>query len=123
RTMQFGTIAKIQISSGLAGTAIAIFMAVRGYGYWALVLRPIASSLCIAIGAWIACRWRPGFPLFDNEVKSMVRFGSHVVGFSVTYSVARALDRIGLGLFYPPDEVGYYQNAITLYDSSIFSVL
>src|SRR5215470_18614505 len=32
RTMQFGTIAKIQLSSGLAGTVIAIFMAARGYG-------------------------------------------------------------------------------------------
>jgi O-antigen/teichoic acid export membrane protein len=33
------------------------------------------------------------------------------------------VDRIGLGLFYRPDEVGYYQNAITLYDNSIFSAL
>src|SRR5258706_6681525 len=123
RTMQFGTIAKIQISSTLVGIAIAIFLAVCGYGYWALVLRPITSSLCIAIGAWLACRWRPSFPLFDNEVKSMVRFGLHVVGLSVTYSVARAVDRIGLGLFYRPEEVGYYQNAITLYDNSIFSTL
>src|SRR6266481_446522 len=123
RTMQFGTIAKIQISSTLVGIAIAIFLAVCGYGYWALVLRPITNSLCIAIGAWLACRWRPSFPLFDNEVKSMVRFGLHVVGFSVTYTLSRAVDRIGLGLFYRPEEVGYYQNAITLYENSIFSVL
>ena len=123
RTMQFGTIAKIQISSTLAGTAIAIFLAFCGYGYWALVLRPITSSFCIAIGAWLTCRWRPSFPLFDNEVKSMVRFGLHVVGFSVTYTLARAVDRIGLGLFYRPEEVGYYQNAITLYENSLFSVL
>ena len=123
RTMQFGTIARIQISSTLVGTVIAIYMAACDYGYWALVARPIASSLCIAIGAWLACRWRPSFPLFDNEVKSMVRFGLHVVGFSVTYSVARALDRLALGLFYQPDKVGYYQTAITLYDNSIFSAL
>jgi O-antigen/teichoic acid export membrane protein len=123
RTMQFGTIAKIQIASSFVGTAVSIFMAVCGYGYWALVLRPITSSLCIAAGAWLACGWRPGFPLFDDEVKSMVRFGLHVVGFSVTYTVARAADRIGLGLFYRPEEVGYYQNAITLYENSIFSVL
>src|SRR5215470_1124022 len=114
RTMQFARIAKIQILSTLIGIALAIFVAICGYGYWALVLRPIASSLCIAIGAWLACRWRPGFPVLDEEVKSMVRFGLHVVGFSLTYTVARALDRIGLGLFYRPDEVGYYQNAITL---------
>src|SRR6516165_9094025 len=53
----------------------------------------------------------------------MVRFGLHVVGFSVMYGVARSADRIALGLFYRPDEVGYYQNAITLYDNSIFSTL
>ena len=50
----------------------------------------------------------------------MVRFGLHVVGFSVTYTVAKAVDRIALGLFYRPDQVGYYQNAITLYENSIF---
>ncbi|HLK83022.1 MAG TPA: lipopolysaccharide biosynthesis protein [Xanthobacteraceae bacterium] len=123
RTMQFGAIAKIQLLGTLAGIATAIIMAVCDYGYWALVLRPITNSFCIAIGAWLACRWRPGFPLFDGEVKSMIRFGLHVVGFSVTYTLARAVDRIGLGLFYRPDEVGYYQNAITLYENSIFSAL
>jgi len=121
--MQFGRIAKIQILSTLAGIVIAIFLAMCGYGYWALVVRPIANSLLVAIGAWLVCQWRPGVAVFDNEVKSMVRFGLHVVGFSVTYSVARAVDRIGLGLFYPPGEVGYYQNAITLYDNSIFATL
>jgi PST family polysaccharide transporter len=123
RTMQFSKIAKIQIISTFLGAATAILAALCGYGYWALVLRPIASSLCIAIGAWTVCRWRPGFPVLDSEVKSMISFGLHVVGFSVTYSVSRAVDRIGLGLFYRPDEVGYYQNAMTLYDNSIFSAL
>jgi O-antigen/teichoic acid export membrane protein len=123
RTMQFGRVAKIQVLGTLAGIAIAVVIAICGYGYWALVLRPITNSFCVAFGAWLACRWRPGFPVFDNEVKSMVRFGLHVVGFSVTYSLAKAVDRIALGLFYRPDQVGYYQNAITLYENSIFSVL
>ena len=99
--MQFGRIAKIQILGTLAGIAVAISIAICGYGYWALVLRPIASSLCVAIGAWLVCRWRPGFPVLDNEVKSMVRFGLHVVGFSVTYSVAKAVDRYLAGLVLP----------------------
>src|SRR5262245_9805990 len=123
RTMQFARIARIQIVSTLAGIAVGISAAICGYDYWALVLRPIAASLCMAVGAWLACEWRPGLPVLDDDVKSMVRFGLHVVGFSVTYSVARAVDRIALGLFYRPDEVGYYQNAITLYDNSIFSAL
>jgi uncharacterized membrane protein len=49
--MQFTKIAKIQIVSTLIRVAIAIVMAICGFGYWALVIRPIASSLCVAIGA------------------------------------------------------------------------
>lgn len=123
RTMQFGRIARIQLLGSLAGIATAIVIAVRGYGYWALVARPIANALSVVVGAWLACRWRPGLPVFDAEVKSMVRFGLHVVGFSVTYTIARAVDRLALGLFYRPEQVGYYQNAITLYESSIFQAL
>jgi PST family polysaccharide transporter len=123
RAMRFGTIGKIQLLGTLTGIAIAVIFAVGGYGYWALVLRPIANSLCVALGAWFACRWRPGFPALDHEVKSMVRFGLHVVGFSVTYTLGRTVDRMALGLFYRPDQVGYYQNATTLYENSIFSAL
>src|SRR5215469_6189705 len=57
RTMQFGMIAKIQFLSGLLGTVIAIFVAIGGYGYWALVLRPILSALGIVIGALVVCPW------------------------------------------------------------------
>jgi O-antigen/teichoic acid export membrane protein len=123
RTMQFGKIAKIQIISTLLGTIIAVLIAANGYGYWALVLRPIVTTLGVAIGAWFLCGWRPGFPVVDGEVKSMIRFGLHVVSFSVVYTLGRAIDRVALGLFYRPGDVGYYQNATTLYDNSIFSVL
>jgi PST family polysaccharide transporter len=123
RTLQFGTLARIQIAGTLVGTVIAIVAAVGGYGYWALVLRPIASALYVFFGAWLACCWRPGLPVLDHQAKSMVRFGLHVAGFSVTYNLARAADRIGLGLFYRPDIVGFYQNATTLYENSISSAL
>lgn len=123
RTMRFGTVARIQVSSTFAGVAIAIVMALCGYGYWALVLRPITSAVWLACGAWLFCRWRPGFPVVDAEVRSMVRFGLNVVSFSATYSLARAVDRIGLSLLYRPAVVGYYQNATTLYENSILSVL
>jgi len=123
RTMQFGAIAKLQLLGTLTGITIAVFAAICGYGYWALVLRPIANALIVACGSWIVCRWRPGFPVYDNDVKSMVRFGLHVVGFAVTYNLAKAVDRIALGLFYRPDQVGYYQNATNLYEYSILMAL
>lgn len=123
RTMQFGVIAKIQILSALAGLVFAILIAMSGYGYWALVLRPIVSAGCIAAGAWLACRWRPGLPVFDAEVKSMVGFGMHVLGGSIPFSMTNVADRIALGLFYPLREVGFYQNAQNMYDNALMAPL
>jgi PST family polysaccharide transporter len=119
RTMQFVAIAKIQIVSALAGFAVAILIAISGCGYWALVLRPIVSAVCMTAGAWLTCRWRPGLPVFEPEVKSMLRFGTHVLGFSITHAMAWVADRIILGLFYPPHEVGLYQNALNIYDNAL----
>jgi O-antigen/teichoic acid export membrane protein len=123
RTMQFGAIARIQVLGTLVGVVVALALACFGYGYWALVFRPIANALSVVAGAWLACPWRPGRPVLDDEVKSMVSFGLHVIGFSVAFSVAKSVDRIGLGLFYLPEEVGYYQNATALYEYSIFIAL
>jgi len=123
RTMQFGRIASIQLMGTLVGNLTAIALAVDGFGYWALVVRPIANALWVAVGAWRGCPWRPGTPVIDAEVKSMTRFGLHVMGFSITYSVSKAVDRILLALFYSPAQVGYYQNATTLYENSIFMAL
>jgi O-antigen/teichoic acid export membrane protein len=123
RTMQFGVIAKIQILSAIAGLVSAILIAISGYGYWALVLRPIVSAGCIAAGAWLACRWRPGRPVLDAEVKSMVGFGLHVLGGSIPFSMTNVADRIALGLFYPLRDVGFYQNAQNMYDNALMAPL
>jgi O-antigen/teichoic acid export membrane protein len=121
RTMKFGVIARIQFLGGIVGLVLAIVIARSGYGYWSLVLRPIASAACIAAGAWLACGWRPGRPVFDAEVRSMVQFGMHVLGFSITYSMMRVADRIALGLVYSPRDVGYYQNAQNMYENAFLA--
>jgi len=119
RTMQFVTIARIQLLSALAGLTVAILIAISGYGYWALVMRPVVSAVCVAAETLLVCGWRPGFPVFDSEVKSMLRFGMHVLGFSLIHSVTSIADRIALSLFYTPNVVGLYQNALNISDNAV----
>lgn len=118
RTMQFVVIAKIQFLSALAGLVVAILIAKEGWGYWALVFRPVVSAAGIAAGAWLACSWRPARPVFDAEVKSMVHFGMNVLSFSMIASMMRVADRLALGLVYGPRDVGYFQNAQNMYENA-----
>ena len=73
RGMLFVQITYIEILATLGSAVTGIFLAWYGWGYWALVARPIALGLLLAIGAWIVCGWRPGLPAIRSGVRSLRR--------------------------------------------------
>jgi len=51
----------------------------------------------------------------------MLRFGMHVLSFSIISSVTWSMDRIALGLFYLPSVVGLYQNALNMFENALLA--
>jgi PST family polysaccharide transporter len=125
RAMQFRRIAFIEISANVVSSIVAIAMAFTGWGYWALVAKPVLTAALSAAGAWASCPWLPGRPRFTAELREMVRFGMGVTGFTMTDYLAKTADRISLGYFYGAGQLGYFQNAFLLYDNllSLFTQL
>ena len=113
----FRELAMIDIWANLLSASGAIVMAFFGWGYWALVIRPVALNLFTAVGAWMACGWRPGRPVVTGGVRQMVKFGLHLSGFSVTDFVGKNSDRIAVGKGLGARALGYYQNAMFVYDN------
>jgi polysaccharide transporter, PST family len=122
RAMEFQRIAIIDLSSNVISSIVSVLLALLGWGYWALVVKPIVQLTLTAFGAWISCRWVPGRPCFSSEVKALVRFGLGVTGFTVLDTLSRSADRIGLGYFNGPGALGYFQNAFLLYDNLLSMV-
>ena len=60
RAMMYREPAVIDIGASVISTAIAIAMALKGWAYWALVVRPVTVSVITAVGVWTKCPWRPG---------------------------------------------------------------
>ena len=73
----------------------------------------------------MSCPWLPGRPRFTPEAKEMVGFGMGVTGFTMTDYLAQSADRIALGYFYGAGPLGYFQNALLLYNNllSLFTQL
>ena len=117
RAMQFRRMATIEILANVISSIVAILMALTGWGYWALVAKPILASALSAVGAWVSCPWLPGRPQVTQGSKEMVVFGMSVTGFTMTDYFAGSADRIVLGYFYGAGPLGYYQNAVLLYDN------
>ena len=119
RAMMFHQIALIEVAANLLGAACAITMAFYGLGYWALVIRPIATTLLVAAGVWLRSRWVPAKPAITEGVKEMLKFGMHLTGFCMTDFVARCSDRVAIGIRSGAKPLGYYQQAMLVYENML----
>lgn len=117
RVMMFRDLALIEVVANVVSAAIAVSTALLGAGYWALVVRPIATPVCVALGVWARCRWLPGRPEFTPGVKESVKFGINITGYCMTDFTGRSADRVAIGYRTGAVGLGQYQNAMFVYDN------
>ncbi|NHC33846.1 lipopolysaccharide biosynthesis protein [Scytonema millei] len=114
RQMRFSSLAQIQIISLTAGLVTAIISALYGAGYWALVFMQLITIFVNAIGVWVISDWRPGLPIRNSGVRSMLAFGGNLTGFYFVEYFSRNLDNILIGYFWGPQQLGLYSKAYQL---------
>jgi O-antigen/teichoic acid export membrane protein len=111
RQLRFGGLAIIELSSTLLSLLVAIFLAMYGFGYWALVAREFARALAVFIGTWLLCPWRPGPPERRVGLRQFLAFGKHITGFNLVHFLSRSLDKVVIGRLHGPYWLGLYENA------------
>ena len=114
RQMRFTALAVIQVVSISAGVIVGIVSAILGAGYWALVMKQATSDLSIAFGVWLVCSWRPGLPVRNTGVKSMLVFGGYITSFNIVNYFARNADNILIGRVWGAGPLGFYSKAYAL---------
>ena len=114
RRLRYITLTAIEVGSDIVTAAVAIGMALAGYGYWAVVASVITTPLVITIGAWATSGWLPGWPRRIRDVYPMLRFGGTVTLNCLVAYVAFSLDKVLVGRFYGPASLGIYSRAYEL---------
>lgn len=114
RQMRFTALAGAEVFSILAGVVTAILMAWSGAGYWSLVGGALSMNLAYLMGIWILCGWRPGLPVRNAGVRSMLVFGGNFTGFSIVNYFARNLDNMLIGWWWGAAALGLYAKAYQL---------
>jgi len=114
RQMKFLATGAIGTGALIVSNALAILLALKGYGYWSLVWRELARSALVAIGTSIACPWVPGLPNSEKGVGAQMRFGRDITLFNVVTYFTSSLDQILLGKFTGATALGIYRQAFQL---------
>jgi len=114
RQLRFTTLSVIDIVSLLAAILTGIGMALRGYGYWALVATATVTPFVYSVGVWISAAWVPGRPRRQVGMRSMMRFGGTLTANSVVMYIATNFEKVLLGRFWGADAIGLYGRAYQL---------
>lgn len=114
RQMAFGTLAAVQLSASALSIALAVLLAVLGFGYWALVAREVARSVFLAVGTWCAFPWVPGRPRWSRDIASMLLFGRDITAFNFLWFLAHNADQILIGKLFGASALGVYRQGVNL---------
>ncbi|MDB5352380.1 MAG: polysaccharide biosynthesis protein [Planctomycetota bacterium] len=114
RRMDFGRITLAELGAFLISTPVALVLAWRGWGYWAIVGQALAAQMARLVLVFAASGYRPGWPRPGAGTLGLVKVGGYLsVSWAVTY-FARNLDNVIVGKSWGAVEMGYYSRAYFL---------
>ncbi|HVB58315.1 MAG TPA: lipopolysaccharide biosynthesis protein [Candidatus Acidoferrales bacterium] len=114
RQMRFASLAIRDVAAYALAVPLAITMAWRGSGYWALVALPVTLNLTGMILSWLMVKWRPGLPRRNANVRSLVVFGRDVAASYLLFNVNRSVDNVLIGWYWGAAPLGLYSRAYNL---------
>ncbi len=115
RAMRFGAVSANDVVGRAVYTGVPILLALRGWGYWALVAGIVAQGLSTTLGAWWLCRWIPSLPRRRVGTRAILSFAAKVYGrFSLNY-FTRNFDNLLVGWQFNAAALGFYKRAYDLF--------
>jgi O-antigen/teichoic acid export membrane protein len=114
RQMRFSSLAVRDIGSYVVAVPFAIFVAWRGYGYWAIVALPLTLNFTQMSLSWLMAGWIPGLPRRGAKVGSLIAFGGNVAASYLIFNTNRSADSILIGWYWGAGPLGLYSRAYNL---------
>lgn len=108
KKMDFRLLAIIEIIASLASGAVAIALAVAGFGVWSLVAQSLVLSFILSILLFTLSEWKPRMTLKWGSVKGLFGYGLPLMGFNFVNYFSRNLDNMLIGRFLGAFQLGFY---------------
>ena len=106
---QFRSMAMRAWLATLAGGAVALYMAYRGYAVYALVAQRVVTFFVQMIATWAFLGWRPKFTFDFGEAKRLARSGFEIVAASFAGNINPRLTEGMTGFVLGPAQLGYFR--------------
>lgn len=104
------------ISQLIAGI-LAIYLAFKGYGVYALVVQTVVSNIIKSVILWGAIKWRPTINFSMPSLSYLWNFGSKLLAANLIGTIFNEIYSVLIGKYIGKDDLGYYSKSSQLNNS------
>lgn len=108
RKLDFRSVTVRSLSGTIAGGAIGVGMALKGFGVWSLVGQSLTDSAVRTGTLWSLTRWRPRARFNWKSFLKLYRFGLNIIGTNITSFLNKRSDDFFIGIHLDSTALGYY---------------
>ena len=111
REINFKLRTQIEFSSQVLSGVIGIYLALKGYGVWALVWKTLLNQLFVNLQLWIRNKWFPTFEFNKSSLREMFAFSSKLLVSGILDRIYQQIYKLIIGKFFPARELGLFTRA------------
>lgn len=130
RKMEFKKFFYATLFGTVASAFVGIFLALRGWGVWALVVQYLTNTTVDTIVLYFTCGWKPKFAFSVKRLQIMFPFATRVLLQSLVYTAEDNIRSLIIGKKFGSSDLAFYdkgkqfpQLLITNLNSSISKVM
>jgi teichuronic acid exporter len=111
KRLDFRTQMKVGTLATLCSGVIAVGLASRGYGVWALAAQILSSATATTGLLWLFDPWRPQWSFSRQSARRLFGFGGYMFASGLLDTVYNRLYSLLIGKFYSTRDLGFYNRA------------
>lgn len=111
KDLEFKKLVIPQLLPKISYGAVAIVMALQGFGVWSLVVGQLVLVTMSVITIWKAVGWIPSLKFNRRIALELLNYGKHVITASIIIFLISIVDVTFIGRLLGSEELGYYSIA------------
>jgi len=109
RKMLFDKLFVSSLVAAILSGAIGCWMALSGFGVWALVSQKISNQFFITITMWYTVKWRPNLSFSLHSFKTLFGFGWKIFLTNLIITIFVKIRHLIIGKMFTPSNLAYFE--------------
>ena len=122
KRVDFKLLTYVNVAGSLVAGIVALYLAVNGFGAWAIVIQILARSFITSLLLWIFNKWRPLLAFSWKSLKELFNYGSKLTLAGLIYTIFQYLYFNIIGKLFPVASLGFYTRAVQLQEFPVKTI-